>query len=110
MLFRSSVRSQGTVEFATTSKSNVEYEVPLIYYKGYRAILTDNTGATQELDVRESAHGLVEVLDEKGLDGNVNVCYQETAIQKISKWISILTVLGVSIVQVAKRKRKYKKE
>lgn len=105
-----SVRSQGTVEFATTSKSNVEYEVPLIYYKGYRAILTDNTGATQELDVRESAHGLVEVLDEKGLDGNVNVCYQETAIQKISKWISILTVLGVSIVQVAKRKRKYKKE
>ena len=103
------VRTQGTVEFKTVNGNITEYEVPFIYYKGYRAILTDENGELQELTVRESEHGLVEVLNETGHEGNVRVFYQETPIQKCTKWVSILTVIGIVVVQVLKMRKNSEK-
>ena len=66
-------------------------------------------GELQELTVRESEHGLVEVLNETGHEGNVRVFYQETPIQKCTKWVSILTVIGIVVVQVLKVRKKHEK-
>lgn len=103
------VRIQGAVEFTAANEGSVEYEVPFIYYKGYRAILTNEAGEMQELAVRESEHGLVEVLNETNCKGNMKVFYQETWVQKSSKWISVLTVIGVVAVQVLKKRKKHEK-
>lgn len=102
-------RVQGSVEFTISNKNSIEYEVPLIYYKGYRAVLTDEKNETRELTVQESGHGLVEVQNETGRKGDVRVFYQETWIQRISNWISILTVIGILLVLIMKHRKSKKK-
>ena len=77
------------------------YDVPYIYYYGYRAYVTDeNQRPVRELDVRESVsnNGYVRVFmpdDGHGI-GNVLVTYRMTTIQKFAYLISILT--GIIII------------
>lgn len=81
-------------------------ELPLLYYKGYKATV-DN----QDLPVIESANGLIQIPVNK--TGNVSVYYNGTFIDKISLFISILTLIiliimiyrkEISIKRVIKRR------
>lgn len=103
------IRKQGNVLFTASDDRMAEYEVPLIYYKGYKAILTDEDGQVQNLTVQESEHGLVKVMNKTGCAGEVSVFYQETVIQKSSKWLSILTILGVLAAQIWKKRKHHGK-
>lgn len=76
-------------------------ELPFIYYKGYKATLNGNA-----LTVCESKNGLVEVLAEKS--GHIEVHYGGTAVQKISWFISLFSILGLCIYLLIFR-NKYKK-
>ena len=81
-----------------------DYICPLTYYKGYKATLTDEGGGTYELDVQESDTGQVEVVGDSSKTGEINVYYGGTLIQTISLIISIVTVIGVIVYIIARRK------
>jgi hypothetical protein len=79
-------------------------ELPLIYYKGYKA---EQNG--KELGVSESDYGLVEV--EVNESGRIEIWYNSTQIQNSSVLISVIGVLiFVIIVVLQKRKQKNKQE
>lgn len=74
------------------------YDVPYVYYYGYRAYLVDdNMNPTQELDVSlaDDDNGLVRVyMPKDGQDfGHIMVTYRKTTVQKISYVISAVWTL-----------------
>ena len=52
-----------THSFEVISAEELEYDVPLLYYKGYRAFLK-TAEKTIDLPVRESDHGTILVLNQ----------------------------------------------
>lgn len=77
-------------------------ELPLFYYKGYRAELND-----VEIEVSESENGLVQIPVDKS--GNVKVYYNGTATQKISWYISIIGIFVLCIYIFVNRKQEHTK-
>ena len=93
------------------------YDVPYVYYYGYRAYLVDdNMNPTQELKVTlaDSYNGLVRVYmpeDGEGI-GHIMVTYRKTAVQKISYVISMgwtLVMIGAAIFTFKKDKALHKR-
>lgn len=68
--------------------------VPRWYYYGYAATLNGAPCA-----VRESKNGCVEVLTE-GKTGELKVWYAGTSLQRISTWVSLLSLVGILLVGV----------
>ena len=79
-------------------------ELPLIYYKGYKATI-DN----KELYVYESNNGLVSVDIDTINSGVIKVSYGGTKIQFVSKIISLISILSFIILVIMKRGEKYEK-
>ena len=83
------------------------YDVPYVYYYGYRAYLVDeNLNPTEELKVGEAFddNGYVRVFmpeGEKGF-GHLLVTYKKTAIQKVSYVISMMAAVGIIAFCVVK--------
>lgn len=69
-----------------TSKLEENLELPLIYYKGYKAEI-DN----EQLKVNQSENGLVEIPIDRS--GQVKVYFGGTFIQNISPYITLLTAI-----------------
>jgi uncharacterized membrane protein YfhO len=82
------VRQRNGLSFLLQTSQIETLELPLIYYKGYRAELDGKT-----LDLTESPDGLVEIT--AGDSGIANVYYAGTVIQKISVWITLLSLLAL---------------
>lgn len=79
-------------------------ELPLIYYKGYRAKLDD-----KEIPVTQSKHGLVELPVKQS--GHIMVEYSGTLIQKVSPFISLISLFLTYIYyKLYRKKRKLTKE
>jgi hypothetical protein len=81
-------RRKDGLSFALKTNQKDVLELPLIYYKGYRAELNG-----EELSVGESKNGLLEVTAAQS--GKVTVYYAGTVVQKISVWITILSLLAL---------------
>lgn len=83
-------------------------DVPFIYYKGYRAVITDKNGENTKLEVTgEGENGLCRVaLD--GAGGTLTVTYAGTLIQYVSWAVSILFL--ILIFDLVYLKNKYKKK
>lgn len=83
------------IEFEYNEKdSDFEINVPLIYYKGYKANIVDENGNKTELEVvknDDNAHVLLKA-NEK-LTGKVTVEYKMTAIQLICYSISTIAMI-----------------
>lgn len=76
-------------------------ELPLTYYKGYRAKANDGT----KIPVKESKNGLVEVNVKKS--GRVEVWYDSTFAQKTGLYISLIAIIILCIyIYMPKRKIK----
>ena len=76
------------------------YDMPYIYYYGYRAYLLDeNNSPVRELPVSEAFddNGYVRVTIPEDLEGvgHVLVTYRKTTVQKISYAVSVLSVLAL---------------
>lgn len=67
---------------------NTDIELPYVYYPGYKVTLNGNN-----LSIKESANGFVSITLEQGSEGEINVNYASTLVQKISFIISSLTAL-----------------
>ena len=75
------------------------YDVPYVYYYGYKAyIVDDNMNPTRELAVGEAIddNGLTRVYmpQEEGF-GHIMVTYRKTTVQKVSYVISIISFLAI---------------
>lgn len=80
------------------NQDNNSLELPLLYYKGYKAV-----SGEKELNVYQTDNGLVGLdIDEN--DGNIYVFYGGTKIQKLSKIISIITMF-VFVIYLYLKKR-----
>lgn len=89
------------LELTINYNNNQEYnslELPLLYYKGYKAISND-----KELNVYQTNNGLVGV-DINDEEGTIYVYYGGTKIQKLSKIVSIITMI-VFVIYLRLRKR-----
>ena len=82
------------------------YSLPLIYYYGYQAELTDEAGSTHSIPVTKDDIGLVRINDEAVKAGTIRVSYEKTTLQKISEWISLLTFIVILFKICQKKKRK----
>lgn len=76
--------------------SDMVLTCPFIMYKGYTA---QNNTTGESYTVSMSDDGLVDVLIPEGTTGEVTVSYTGTNIQRISYYISILSVLGCIIME-----------
>lgn len=74
---------------------DAEYEVPLIYYKGYQAILVTEGGEEYSLELTKSDESLIEIHNDTQKSGTVYVWYKGTVLQKVSECISLVTVVSI---------------
>ncbi|MFV0536622.1 MAG: hypothetical protein ACK5M3_04525 [Dysgonomonas sp.] len=87
-----------TVLDVITTESEI-LELPLLYYKGYTAICND-----KKLSVSESQYGLVQISVDQS--SSVKVYYGGTIVQKVSWYISIVSIFALCIYIFVQKKRK----
>ena len=78
-------------------------QVPLIYYTGYRAYLTEPDNLTYEIPISKNDIGLVTVSNNGISEGTICVRYVKTAAQHIGDSISLLTLIGCIYAIIRKR-------
>lgn len=95
------------ITFHFNNTSNGEIAMPIIYYKGYEAQITEN-GKTTKVPVYAGVTNLATMELPQGT-GSVNFYYAGTSIQKISKYISGISFIVFMIVvvfdRIARKKR-----
>lgn len=87
----------------------MEINVPLIYYKGYKANIEDSNGNLTELEVvKNEDNGHVLIKGDKSLSGKIIVEYKITIVQLVSYAISMITFIALIIyiiVEYVKNKK-----
>ncbi len=74
-------------------------DLPLIKYKGYTAVFTDKQGNETPLTVEYGENNVVRIfLSDIKTDGTVYVTYSGTAVQHISFWVSLLSVIALAVI------------
>ncbi len=81
----------------------VRFSVPLIWYTGFRCVLTAADGTVLHPEVRPDERGLVSVSNEGFSRGTVFVSYEKTAAQRISECVTLLTLLCCSVYAFRKK-------
>jgi hypothetical protein len=81
------------------------YDMPYVYYYGYRAYLLDeNENPVQELEVGEAfddnGYARVYMPSNRGGVGHVMITYRKTGIQKLSYIISLLSAAALIVCGV----------
>lgn len=84
-------KAKGITQFDVRVNDMTTLELPLVYYKGYQA----KTSSGEYLPISESENGLVQV--EIAKSDKVNVYYGGTLVQKISWFISLLSLLALCV-------------
>lgn len=95
------VRNNFKIEFDIEAAGQDSLELPLLYYKGYTALLNK-----KETPATESKHGLVQVPVDQS--GRVEAYYKGTLIQKISLYITILSIFVLCIYIFIQKRRNQK--
>lgn len=72
-------------------------EVPLLWYKGYRATVTSADGVLTVLPVSAGNLGLCRVDLTGAPAGTLTVCYERTSVQAVSLAVSMAAFLGAAV-------------
>lgn len=91
--------------FDQGSYKNTILEVPLIYYQGYAAYYM-NESESGFLEVSKSDNSLININLKDIKSGSIKVFYNGTRLQKLSFYISLLSMGMIIIYSVKKRVRK----
>lgn len=82
------------------------YELPIIYYKGYKAVLETDDNKKINLKTEKTQNGLVKInLKENENIGKISVWYNGTIVQKISYIISSFGIIFIIYSCFYKKKR-----
>lgn len=73
------------------------FDVPLIYYKGYKSWVYSSSGKQRLEVVKSQNNGLVRILNPDNLHGEILVGYEGTDVQKLSYIVSIISLIGVVV-------------
>lgn len=92
-------REKGVLSFDITANTSGKLELPLIYYKGYRATLN-----SEAIPVSESEYGLVEISLKQS--GKIEVCYEATTIQTVSWYVSLISIIALCVYIFVLRKKR----
>lgn len=84
-------REKGMISFDVKANTSDKLELPLIYYKGYRAELN-----SKDIPIEQSDNGFVQLAVKEY--GSVKVYYAGTMIQKISWYITLVSILVFCVV------------
>jgi len=95
----------GTNSYSFIANESEEFTLPLVYYKGYSAVLKAENGNEISLAVRQNSDIRVTVINDSGLTGTIYVSYGGTVIQKISVIISGLSLVSLIGLFIFLRKR-----
>lgn len=90
-----------TIKFKSNEK-DLNLEIPLIYYKGYKAYLNDN-----EINIYKK-NGLVHVNTDNYSTGAITIQYEHTLVQIISYLISIISVIALIRPFKIKKNKEFK--
>ncbi len=93
------VRNRNITEFNVNISFPDSLELPLIYYKGYAATID-----AKSISVEESNHGLVQIPVDRS--GSVKVYYKGTIVQKVSWYITIVSIFVLCVHIFVQKKRK----
>lgn len=78
----------------------IQIETPILFYKGYKAILKDTL-----LSINKSRNGFIEMTLPNNVEkGKILISYVGTTVQKITHWISFISLLIFSLYIILKRK------
>lgn len=91
-------------------KESEYFELPLIYYKGYTAQITDENGETVTLRSTSGENNVVRIHGE-GLSGSVSVSYEGTSVQKIAYIANAVAVVALTVIStwlISKKKKQRK--
>lgn len=91
--------------FVIEDPDKEEYDIPLLYYKGYSAYITTPSGEIISLPIRKAKNGAITLVNEDGNVGRVTIEYSGTLIQKIANCITILTGFIILAVWIKSLKR-----
>ncbi|MBB4037589.1 hypothetical protein GGR21_003509 [Dysgonomonas hofstadii] len=92
-------KKDGITSFDVITSEPVTLELPLIYYKGYKAFIDGN-----EVPLEESTRGLAQISTDK--PGKAKIFYQETIIQKASWYVSLISTILLCLFILKYRERK----
>lgn len=82
-------------------RGETTFEVPVYMYLGYD-VVNEDTGVSYEPVI--SDNGLVEFTVDDSESGTVKIYYEGTALQKISTWVSAVTLIGLVVVWIREQK------
>lgn len=104
-------KEKGIVSFETTKEMNSKkINVPLIYYKGYKAYIKNDKGKT-ELEVKENEENGLLIVNNNNLEfGKIEIKYEMTEIQKIAYVLTYGTIICIIIYMIIYKKRKGEKK
>jgi hypothetical protein len=83
--------------------------IPKYYYKGYVASLKMEDGSDLELDIEKNPDNGLIMIDASDVNGEINVYYKGTTIQRVSRLVSALAFVVAVIMYIYLRIRKKRK-
>lgn len=76
------------------NRSDTQVELPLLWYKGYGAVVKDNKGQRTIRVGRSARHCVTVVVPEDSGTGVIRVWYSGTPLLRFARWLSLLSLLG----------------
>lgn len=79
-------------------------ELPRIYYLGYKAILIDNDGNEEELNIYMNGNGFIETAVDKS--GTLVLTYEGTILSNIAQYCCVITVFVLIMLLLTQKRNK----
>lgn len=92
---RKKLTTSGKYKIFYNDKETESYQLPLIYYKGYEARLSEENGTETQLEIQMDDNAQVLVINQKDKQGKIYVHYAGTIIQKFSNIVSLISIIFV---------------
>lgn len=97
-------RQNEVTRFDIKTDKPEKLELPLLYYKGYRAVIDSEK---LPIPIEESENGLVSITVERS--GHVDVYYYGTFVQRLSYLITLISIIGLCIYIIREKRIRIKK-
>ncbi len=102
-----------TVRFNGVEKAgendNIYFDLPLIMYKGYKAVLETPEGKT-DLELTYGKNNVIRVDIKGATEGTITAWYEGTTVQKVSFYVTVVSFAGVIAYYIIARRKKRKNQ